>query len=216
MRSWKLILISLMGLVAGALVLGFLTFATLATRAAVHEAGVKADGIVAFTGGAQRIGEAGRLLRAGRAKRLLITGVNRMVSRQQLRRLLGVDEALFNCCIDIDYAAQNTRGNAIETRKWVKRHNFASVIVVTASYHMPRSLTELGHMLPAADLIAHPVVPARFRETPWWLDQENLQLLGAEYLKYLPSATQYGIGRLLGPRHRADGQPDAQKAVAIQ
>lgn len=199
---------------AAAAMLGFLIFANQTTRPP-SGALPRAAAIVALTGGAQRIRVAGRLLKNRQAGRLLISGVNRVVSRAQLRRLLAIDSELFACCVDIDYAAQNTRGNAVETRKWTRKHEFDSLIVVTSSYHMPRSLTELGHLLPAVDLVAYPVVPDRLRGAPWWLDRETVLLLGAEYLKFLPSAAQYGLGRLMETPRTKKGAT-VQKAVAIQ
>ncbi|MFY0612096.1 MAG: YdcF family protein [Hyphomicrobiaceae bacterium] len=214
MITWKHIVVRGAALVIAAALLGFLIFANATTRSPGDTA-PRAAAIVALTGGAQRIRVAGRLLENRQAGRLLISGVNRVVSRAELRRMLAIDADLFSCCVDIDYAAQNTRGNAVETRKWAKKHEFDSLIVVTSSYHMPRSLTELGHLLPAVDLVAHPVVPRRFRDTPWWLDHENVLLLGAEYLKFLPSAAQFGLGRLMsGPKSKKDVV--IQKAVAIQ
>ncbi|MGI9475094.1 MAG: YdcF family protein [Hyphomicrobiaceae bacterium] len=214
MNIWKHIVVKGAALIVAAALLGFLFFANATTRSPT-DASPRAAAIVALTGGAQRIRAAGRLLKNKQAGRLLISGVNRVVSRAELRRLLAIDKDLFSCCVDIDYAAQNTRGNAVETRKWANKHEFDSLIVVTSSYHMPRSLTELGHLLPAVDLVAHPVVPQRFRDAPWWLDHENVLLLGAEYLKFLPSAAQYGLGRLMGtPKPKKAAV--IQKAVAIQ
>jgi uncharacterized SAM-binding protein YcdF (DUF218 family) len=219
MRIWQHILFRLGAVAAAFLVFGFLVFASLTTRVTTGpsaEAVRDADAIVALTGGTQRIGVAGQLLKQGKANRLLISGVNRVVSRQELRKLLQIDQKLFDCCVDVGYSAQNTRGNAVETRKWAQKHRFKSIIVVTASYHMPRSLTELGSLMPATDLVAYPVLPERFRKSPWWLDHENVMLLGAEYLKYLPSAAQFGIGRMLETPRSANRDSAVSKAVAIQ
>jgi uncharacterized SAM-binding protein YcdF (DUF218 family) len=215
MRIWQHILFRLGAVAAALLVFGFLVFASLTTLPSPAEVR-KAEAIVALTGGTQRIGVAGHLLRQGKANRLLISGVNRVVSRSELRKLLQIDQKLFDCCVDVGYSAQNTRGNAVETRKWAQKHRFNSIIVVTSSYHMPRSLTELGYLLPAADLVAYPVLPERFRKSPWWLDHENILLLGAEYLKYLPSAAQFGIGRMFETPRSATRDPAFSKAVAIQ
>ena len=217
MRTTIDTLLGMAGLILAAVVFGFLLFAH-ATTTTTNQVASRAEAIVVLTGGAQRVRIAGQLLQARQARRLLISGVNRVVKRAEVRRMLGVDSKLFHCCVDIDYAAQNTRGNAIETRKWARNHEFKSIIVVTSSYHMPRSLTELGHLLPAVDLIAHPVVPERLKQSPWWLDRQNVMLLGSEYLKYLPSAAQFGIGRLTRRPEPAGGQPKQvyDKAVAIQ
>ncbi|MFT5509896.1 MAG: uncharacterized SAM-binding protein YcdF (DUF218 family), partial [Hyphomicrobiaceae bacterium] len=144
MVTWKHIIVRVAALFVAAVMLGFLMFANATTRP-VTVAAPRASAIVALTGGAQRIRAAGRLLQNRQAGRLLISGVNRVVSRAKLRRMLAIDSELFDCCVDIDYAAQNTRGNAVETRKWATKHEFDSLIVVTSSYHMPRSLTELSH-----------------------------------------------------------------------
>jgi len=215
MRRWKHIIACLAAACAAAMVFGFIIFANHTTKVKFGPL-PHAQAIVALTGGAQRIRSAGRLLNAGHAKRLLITGVNRSVPRSKLRRMLGIDGRLFTCCVDVDYAAQNTHGNAVETRKWARKHSFESIIVVTSSYHMPRSLNELGHMLPEVDLKAHPVVPERFRSQPWWLDRHSVKLLGAEYLKYLPSVAQLGIGRIVDTPRRAKGSTTFHRAVAIQ
>ena len=216
MIRWQNIVTGAAAVTSAAALFGFVVFASMSTQVSDRPVS-RADAIVALTGGAQRIRVAGDLLKAGHARRLLISGVNRMVSRSELRRLLGVDQGLFDCCVDVDFAAQNTRGNAIETRKWALKHEFVSLIVVTSSYHMPRSMTELGHLLPAVDLMSYPVVPDRLRLGPWWLDRETFVLLGAEYLKYLPSAAQFGLGRMIETPEK-DDKPDSavQKAVAIQ
>jgi len=215
MTSWRNILGGLGALAIAGVIFGFLLFANYTTREAAKPP-PRAQAIVALTGGTQRIKAAGDLLKARFAKRLLISGVNRVVKRSKLQGLLGIDAQLFECCVDVDYAAQNTRGNANETRKWAQKHQFESLIVVTSSYHMPRSLAELGRALPAVDLVAYPVIPQRFRQLPWWLDRQSVMLLGAEYLKYLPSATQHQIGLLLDTPKSVSQEPVVHRAVAIQ
>ena len=64
-------------------------------------------------------------------------------------------ERWFTCCVDIDHSATNTIGNAIETRRWVKARGFQSLIVVTANFHMPRAMVELGHELPDVALVPY-------------------------------------------------------------
>ena len=93
----------------------------------------RTDGIVALTGGAQRIGDAIDLLAKGYGSRLLISGVNERTSRDEIARLNPGQRRLFECCVDLDYRARNTIGNAIETRRWIERHRFRSLIVVTSA-----------------------------------------------------------------------------------
>jgi uncharacterized SAM-binding protein YcdF (DUF218 family) len=144
-----------------------------------------ADGIVVLTGGASRIADAVELLAAGHGKRLLITGVHRATSSREIARVLPRHERMLNCCVDLDHSAVNTLGNAAETRRWAKDLRFESLIVVTSSYHMPRTMAELGRQLPDVALIPFPVVSEKLRQEPWWDSLSTAKLLFSEYLKYM-------------------------------
>src|SRR3974390_1963073 len=143
----------------------------------------KADGIVVLTGAASRIPDAIQLLAAGRGRRLLITGVYRDTNAREIARLTPLYSKFFTCCIDLDKAALNTFGNAIEAKRWAREHNFSSLIVVTSNWHMPRAMAELGHQLPDVALISYPVISPRVKDEPWWSNLETAHLLFAEYLK---------------------------------
>ena len=145
----------------------------------------KADGIVALTGAAARIPDAIELLATERGKRLLITGVYRATSAREIARITPLYSKYFTCCIDLDRSALNTFGNALETRRWAREHNFNSLIVVTSNWHMPRAMAELAHQLPDVALIAYPVISEKVKTEPWWSNTDTARLLLAEYLKYL-------------------------------
>src|SRR3981189_1237351 len=89
----------------------------------------KADGIVVFTGGSSRVSDAMELLAAGYGKRLLISGVHPTSGASEISRSLPESQSLFNCCVDLDYSAINTRSNAVETRRWAHDRGFKSLIV---------------------------------------------------------------------------------------
>ena len=144
-----------------------------------------ADGIVVLTGRASRISDAIELLATKRGKRLLITGVNPGTTTADIARQTVDYGRLLNCCVDLDYSALNTLGNAVQARRWALDHDFKSLIVVTSAYHMPRALAELAHQLPDAALIPYPVVSDRLRIEPWWSNSETTKLVLSEYLKYL-------------------------------
>lgn len=173
-------------LVLGSLVLGF-GFVVFVHRLARFEppAAPRADGIVALTGGSERITDAMGLLSKGHARRVLITGVNGKTSREEIARRQPDMKSLYSCCVDLDYEALNTVGNAWQTRAWVEQQGFRSLLVVTASYHMPRSLAELRHVLPGVELVPHPVVPEKLDLDNWWSDPGTLRLLAVEYAKYV-------------------------------
>jgi len=145
----------------------------------------KADGIVALTGAAARIPDAIELLATERGKRLLITGVHRATSSREIARITPLYSKYFTCCIDLDRSALNTFGNALETKRWAREHNFNSLIVVTSNWHMPRAMAELAHQLPDVALIAFPVISEKVKTEPWWSNTDTARLLLGEYLKYV-------------------------------
>lgn len=144
--------------------LAFLVFDFLGFRAGVQnlqqiKSGAQADAIVVLTGGSGlRIAEGMRLLEAGQGKRLLITGVNRAVSASEVASRAGGPAHLYECCVDIGYKAETTRGNALETAEWVQENQFGSALVVTSNYHVPRSMILLGEVMPDTELIPAPVL----------------------------------------------------------
>jgi uncharacterized SAM-binding protein YcdF (DUF218 family) len=167
-----------------------------------------ADGIVALTGGASRINDAVELLASGRGRRLLITGVAPTTNTAELIRLAPESERWFGCCIDLDYSAVNTVGNAAETRRWARARGFRSLVVVTSGYHMPRAMLEIAHRLPDVTLIPFPVVSAQSRAEPWWSNAGTAKILAFEYLKFIVAAARIGLepasaSTEIAPRSRA-------------
>lgn len=178
-------------------VFGFVLFATSVTRAPAN-GDVKGEAIVVLTGGADRIAEAARLLAEGRGKRLLISGVNAQTGRESLLKITGLDSATFDCCVDLGYAAFDTIGNALETRNWVRQLGFKHLIIVTSSYHMPRSLVELSRAMPEVDFIPYAVAAKSVRRRPWWLEPRIANVLAREYVKFLPAAARLMAERVIG------------------
>lgn len=133
------------------------------------------DGIVALTGGPNRIGRSLDLLRHKRAKRLLVSGVDRTVRPHELAIENDVSPALFACCVDLGHEAVDTRSNAEETAAWVKRRGYRSIRLVTTDYHMPRASLEIGHALDDDVVILRDAVPS----------VQDLARLVTEYNKYV-------------------------------
>ena len=172
----------LVGLVA--FFAGFLLFADRVASASAP-AEPRADGIVALTGGEQRIEDAARLLGDGSAKRLLISGVNESTSADALAERSPQLARALDCCVDIGRQARDTRGNAEETRDWALERGYDSLIIVTSAYHMPRSLAEIGRELPDVELVTYPVNPDGRDYAGWQSDPELFRLLFVEYSKYI-------------------------------
>jgi uncharacterized SAM-binding protein YcdF (DUF218 family) len=144
-----------------------------------------ADGIVVLTGGTSRVSDALELLSSGHGKRLLITGVNPGTTTGDIAHQTVDYKSVLTCCVDLDYAALNTLGNAVQTRRWALAHNFSSLIIVTSAYHMPRAMAEIAHQLPDVSLIPYPVVSDRLRIEPWWSNSDTTKLVLSEYLKFI-------------------------------
>ena len=118
----------------------------------------KTDAIVVFTGQNIRIETGLGMLADGLSDTLLISGVHRDVTSNEIRALWRHPERpLPDCCIDLDYAATNTVENAIETAQWAVDNNENTIRLVTSDYHMIRAMLELRHTLPNTKIYAHPV-----------------------------------------------------------
>jgi uncharacterized SAM-binding protein YcdF (DUF218 family) len=165
----------------------------------------RTDAIVALTGGAERIGNAIDLLAQGYARRLLISGVNERTSRAEIARLNPGQRALFDCCVDLDYRARNTIGNAIATRRWIADNGFRSLIVVTSNYHMPRTLLELDHALPQVRKVPYAVVASSADLQGWWRSPTTLKLLAYEYAKFVA----------MWARTRVEADPERSRVARI-
>ena len=147
--------------------------------------GIRAEGIVALTGGAARIDGALALLADGRGERLLISGVTPAVGRREIaKRTAGDQTRIFEGDVDLGHAARDTIGNADEARDWARKNGYRSLIIVTSDYHMPRSMIELAGAMPDIALIPYPVSNPQLDMARWWRHTASLKLLMAEYVKY--------------------------------
>jgi uncharacterized SAM-binding protein YcdF (DUF218 family) len=159
----------------------------------------QAHAIVALTGGSsQRLQTGITLLEDHKGERLLISGVNRIVTDAELFHALDVDPELARCCIDLGRTAQDTLGNASETAAWARQHKFTRLILVTDDYHMPRSQTELKLAMPEAEIYPYPIRTRWTDPALWRSDLTAAARLGSEYVKYLVIRGRealIGIGR---------------------
>ena len=153
-----------------------------------------ADGIVALTGGDERLDAAVALLEGGAGKRLLVSGVAQETSKDTVGKL-SEGGPRFRCCADIGYAAEDTHGNAVEAATWARENHFFSLVIVTSRYHMPRTLREFSAALPNASLIAYPVNQSRIDLDGWWRHPRTAKLLHREYVKYLASLVTTRLAR---------------------
>lgn len=149
------------------------------------KADTKTDAIVVLTGGAGRLPEGVRLLKAGAAPVLFISGVNRKVEKGALLRVAGGAPDALKPKIILGYRAEHTRGNAYETALWVRARQLKSLRLVTANYHMRRSLLELRRALPGTRIIVHPVSPKLVASGRWWRSLDGINIVATEFNKYV-------------------------------
>lgn len=192
-RKFLHVLLRVGVLAAIALVIGVVFFARSLDRREAR-ALTAAEGIVVLTGGADRINEALQLLERGLGRRLMISGVNAHSTTEALKRLWPGREHLFECCIDLDYQARNTYENAIEARRWARTQGFRSLILVTASYHLPRAALELRHAMPEAEIQPWPVVPLASRINRWWQEPALMRIIALEFVKYAAASLRLALG----------------------
>jgi len=117
------------------------------------------DAIVVLTGGKGRVELGFSLFNAGLGKRLFISGVYPGVKAETLASKQNVPIHLTHRLseAELEYTAQNTAENAIETAKWADAHSIKSIRLVTGDYHVQRSLIEFKKLLPDVSVIVHPV-----------------------------------------------------------
>ena len=158
------------------------------------------DAIVVLTGGSQRFDAGIELLAAGKAQKLFVSGVHQGVEITDLLHLAhrapdGATQDGLACCIVLGHAADSTAGNAAETASWMRREGYRSLRLVTAGYHMRRSLFEFARAMPEVQIIAHPVFPEQVKLADWWAWPGTATLIVGEYDKYLAARLRAALGQ---------------------
>ena len=175
--------------------LGLVQFSTTIPKEIANDS-VRTDAIVVLTGGSERIATGVYLLANGLADKLFISGVGAPVSPLDLIGEELESPHAIAAKITLGDMAEDTPGNALETRQWVANEKISSIRVVTAAYHMPRSLRELEYAMPETIIIPHPVFPIQVKEK-WWRHPGTASLIAGEYTKFLFSGARIRVFRLL-------------------
>ncbi|CAN5172850.1 YdcF family protein [soil metagenome] len=211
--------LTLIGIVALIWLVGLFVFADRVRSLTPAPEPERADAIVALTGpSAERVNAAIRLLDQDKGDRLLISGVNKEVRRQELRALTPGSNRLFNCCVDLGFEAEDTEGNAQEIGAWARSHGYDDLIVVTSDYHMPRSLLEIRSVAPGVRLHPYAVETPSLDNSRWWKAAVTARRMTLEYMKYLAVLGREGLHKLTGHHKEretlATGSHVNQKAAA--
>jgi uncharacterized SAM-binding protein YcdF (DUF218 family) len=125
--------------------LGFILFGVTLGRPA--RAGMKTDAAVVITGGSGRIEHAMKVLEDGNAGRVLIAGADPLVTKRDLVDRFDAERRLVRCCVDLGSESVDTRSNAEEAQRWLARHNYRSVRLITNDWHMRRASYEFRRSL---------------------------------------------------------------------
>lgn len=153
-------------------------------------ASVKTDAIIVLTGGNARVERGFAMLAEGAAPVLLISGVGKHVTVQEMlmeHASAATREAIRDrgASIVLDHVALTTQTNARESAQFVRERHFKSIRLITAHYHMPRSMAEMQAALPDVEIVADPVFPAGFRRDQWWRHKTSRDLILSEFHKSL-------------------------------
>jgi uncharacterized SAM-binding protein YcdF (DUF218 family) len=133
------------------------------------------DAAVVLTGAKGRIEQGIGVLRAGKASRLLIAGADPSVTKGDLARRVPGSSKILKCCVDLGSESVDTRSNAEEALRWLARHKFHSVRLITSDWHMRRADYEFERALGSK----YRIVPDAVRSEPSFL------VLFGEYNKYV-------------------------------
>lgn len=139
--------------------------------------------IVVLTGGPRRLEEGFKLLEKKMGSALFISGVNPIVKKKDLKRILNTNTSskkniLFDCCVFYEKKSKNTQSNSIEANKWLTENDYDEIFLVTSSFHMPRSIYEFKKNAPKITIY------------PWNILQKekttfnNIKKITIEYLKF--------------------------------
>ncbi|MBR6674982.1 MAG: YdcF family protein [Alphaproteobacteria bacterium] len=140
------------------------------------------EGIVALTGGTDRIATGIRLLEEKNNAQLLISGVNKQVPPAEILRMV---PSHLTDKITLGYLAETTAENALETANWIRQKNIQSILLVTSFYHMPRSMFEILKHTPHLTIVPYPVFPKSFNNSVEWIKNRYAWLLFIEYHKFI-------------------------------
>ncbi len=173
--------------------LGLMWFAS-SVPVRVEDPDTHTDAIVVLTGGSGRLSTGLALLAAGKGDRLFVSGVHKGVAVRDLLRVgRQADHKELAGAVVLGYAADDTVGNAAETAAWAAREHLHSLRLVTAAYHMRRSLWEFHQAMPGMVIIPHPVFPDAVKSRDWWHRPGTAALLATEYSKYLAAVLRHWI-----------------------
>ncbi|HPQ50133.1 MAG: YdcF family protein [Alphaproteobacteria bacterium] len=142
---------------------GFLIFCATISSLSTEPPDRSLDAAIVLTGGSNRVSQGFDLLASHKVRYLLVSGVHSGVTLDDLLKLWGGDKkAIDPLDVTLGREAGNTIGNALEASNWIESNKIKEVYLITSNYHIPRSLLEFRHVLPATPLVPYAVQPQDF------------------------------------------------------
>lgn len=190
MTEWKKILIPLFTLLTLSILL-FIRFALNAVSMANSVCG-KADAIVAITGGQGRLEEALKLFRSGKARYLILSGVDASAALKDIFFMETWKKRRLPPGIILERRSANTYENALETKGIAEALGLKSLILVTSLYHMKRALYTFKRIIPGMKVCSYTVESKNFKRE-WWKDSRSIYILLTEFIKFYWYRLSLGI-----------------------
>ena len=146
------------------------------------------EGIVVLTGDKFRILEGLKILNSEIGYKLLISGVNKEISIEEIKKEFPKFNQLFNCCVELESISTNTFENVREIFFWKKYNNIKNILLITSDYHLPRVKLEVNRLLLDKETFYYGVK----------YDNQKINIrmkkLIVEYIKYLRTKISLSIG----------------------
>ena len=146
------------------------------------------EGIVVLTGDKFRILEGLKILNSEIGYKLLISGVNKEISIEEIKKEFPKYDLLFNCCVELENISTNTFENIREIFFWKKNNNIKNILLITSDYHLPRVELEVNRLLLDKETYYYGVK----------YDNQKINIrmkkLIVEYIKYLRTKISLSIG----------------------
>ncbi|GGH79953.1 uncharacterized SAM-binding protein YcdF (DUF218 family) [Pullulanibacillus pueri] len=167
---------------------------------AVSERPRNADVIIVLGGGdGERALEASKLYKKGYAPYVMLSngGLRNHPSTVEAEKEMGwlKEDGVPESAIIPELQAQSTYGNAVYSKRMMKKHHFKSAIVVSSSFHMRRShyIFEKVYAGSGIKLIYHAAPTSYYNPDWWWTTKLGWQFTINEYIKLVGYVVIYGL-----------------------
>lgn len=138
-----------------------------------------------------------RLFQAGWAPRILFSGAawDGSHSNADVMRSMALADGVPQSAILIDPLADDTYGNAVNTRELLVQHGLQSAVLVTSPYHLSRAVLTFRGVYNGTGIrvIGRSAPDGEWRKTNWWMQPatRSLTVRELEKLGYVTLTGRY-------------------------